>query len=155
MRFTPLTEAEALQQESGLWPDDFYDFEVAEATEEVSRNGNEMLHLKVWIFNKDGGRKMLHDYLVATAPWKIQQFAASCGLERAAETGTLMEGECVGRTGMCEVGIEKSDQYGDKNKIRKWLRQAKKSKPAPAAVRPADNRVKRPAGDDLNDDIPF
>lgn len=150
MRFTPITEEQAKAQESGVWPDDLYDYEVAECTEETSRNGNEMLHLKVWIFDKSGKRKMLHDYLVSSAAWKIRQFAASSGLLDAFETGNLMEGEIVGRTGVCEVGIEPANgQWPEKNKIKTWC-----PKEPRKASAPVDRRTKHPAGA-IDDEIPF
>ena len=153
MRFKPISEAEATKQASGLWEDGIYDYEVKEAEERTSNAGNEMTALQVQVFDKHGESKILYDYLVNTekAQFKIRQFAASCGLLDAYQTGTLMESEMIGRTGVCEVGTQPArDGYPAKNVIRTWFpRQQEKAAPA----RP-NARAKSPAGD-IDDEIPF
>src|SRR5690348_15577007 len=101
MRFKPISEEEATKQATGLWEDGIYDYEVKEAEEKISNNGNEMTALQVQVFDKNGDSKILYDYLVNTekTQFKIRQFAASCGLLDAYKTGTLMESEMIGRTG--------------------------------------------------------
>ena len=155
MRFTPLSEEEAAAQSSGVWPDDIYDYEVIEATEETSRtSGNDMFHLQVAIFNEKGQRKILHAYLVQSekARWKIREFCKSSGLMDAYNTGSLIEGEIVGRTGRCEVATEEgSAGYPPKNVVRSWMQKPDKRQTS----LPIDRRSKRPAGPDLDDEVPF
>lgn len=152
MRFTPVSEAEAEAQSSGLWPDGTYDYEVKEATEKTSNAGNEMIELQVWLFDKEGGRRMVFDYLVSSekAAWKIRQFAASCKLLKAYESGTLMANEIVGQQGRCVVATQKAnDGYAAKNIIKEYVKLAS----ANGAMR-SPPRAKAPV-DDLSDDIPF
>jgi hypothetical protein len=156
MRFNPLSQEEAEAQSSNLWEDGIYDYEVREATEKTSNSGNEMIELETWIFDKDGKRKLLFAYLVSSekAAWKVREFASSCGLLEAYDTGTLMASEIVGRTGVCEVGTQPArDGYQAKNVIRTWCHR-EKSKPAPSPARPANARTKSLA-DDLDDVVPF
>jgi len=154
MRFKPVTAEDAAKQESGLWVDGVYDYEVVEAEEKISNSGNEMTELKVRVLDQSGDYKMLYEYLVNTekAQFKIRQFAASCGLLDAYETGSLMEGEMIGRTGQCEVGTQAAQgTYPAKNRVTRWM--PKEGKPAMAS-RPANARAKSPAGN-IDDEIPF
>ena len=62
MRVTPKTENEV--RESGLWPVGEYDFEIVSSIEKLSQSGNEMIELKVKIFDEDGKSITLFDYLL-------------------------------------------------------------------------------------------
>jgi hypothetical protein len=157
MRFNPVSEEKAAAQSSGVWEDGIYDYEIKDASEETSRAGNDMIKLEVWIFNQAGNRKLLFEYLVASekAAWKVREFAASSGLLTQYDTGTLIANEIVGRTGMCEVGIQpERDGYPEKNVVRRWMMKDKPKAPS-AAQKMTNNRVKSPAGPDLDDEIPF
>lgn len=155
MRFNPLTKEQAAAQASNLWEDGIYDYEITEAEETISKSsGNEMFHLTVKVFQPTGQWKLIDNYLVLSekAAWKIREFCQSCGLMDAYETGSLMEGEIVGRTGLCEVATDKGKgDFPPKNVIRQWMM---KEKPASAAARLVDRRTKHPAGD-IDDEIPF
>lgn len=155
MRFTPLSEQEAEAQSANLWPDGEYDFEVRDATEKESSQGNEMTELEVWIYDQSGGRRLVFDYLVATekSAWKIRRFAASCGLLPQYDRGTLMANEMVGRTGKCLVRTRPAkDGYQAKNIIQDYLKAASMARSASSPASPS--RAKAPAGD-IDDEIPF
>jgi hypothetical protein len=153
MRFTPVSEAEAEAQSSGLWPDGTYDYEVKEATEKTSNAGNEMIELQVWLFDKEGGRRMVFDYLTEKAVWKVRQFAASCALLDQYEGGILIANEMVGRQGRCIVGTQKSEGYAPKNVIKSYV----KANGGAALTLPRRGvaKTKVPVDDDLDDSIPF
>ncbi len=154
MRVTPLSDEEAAALTADLWPAGGYDFEVRAATEETSKSNNDMIKLEVWIYNHSGGRRLCFDYLVSSekAAWKVHQFAASCGLTEQYKSGDLMPAEIVGRTGFCEVAVQKAtDDYPAKNIIRSYVKA--KDMPQPTrATAPA--REKAPVGD-IDDEIPF
>jgi hypothetical protein len=154
MRFTPVSEEEANAQSSGVWPNGDYDFEIKDATEKESAAGNEMTELEVWLYDNDGKRKMVFDYLVATekSAWKIRHFAASCGLLPQYERGSLSANEMVGRTGKCTIATQPAkDGYPAKNVIRVYLKAAGGS-----AARPVASRARTPApAGDIDDEIPF
>ncbi len=160
MRVNPISEQDAEAQSNSLWPDGLYDFEIKDAEETTSAAGNDMIRLEVWVFNKDGGRRMLFDYLLDSVPWKLRHFAESCGLLAAYEAGDLIANEIVGRTGKCKVGTQAAkDQFPAKNTIRDYIKSAdakQPSEPRSTAVRAtvASLRAKVPAGD-LDDEIPF
>ena len=151
MKFKPISEQEAAAQAAGLWDDGTYDNEVSEAEETESKAGNEMTALQIFIFNADGGRRKVFDYLVASegSAWKIRHFAASCGLLPEYEKGTLMANEMVGRTGKCVIRTQKAkDNYPAKNVVQDYVKVAGATRSAPAA------RPKTIAAD-LDDEIPF
>lgn len=157
MKFTPVSEEKPAPQSAGVWENGIYDYEVRDAEETISSAGNEMIKLVVCILNKAGDQKILYEYLVGTekAAWKVREFAASCGLLRQYETGSLMAAEIVGRTGMCEVGTRAAEgRYEAKNTVRSWIGKADSAK-TPSPPRTPLSREKKPAGPDLDDEIPF
>ena len=149
MKFDPSIEDSSPQASSAPWPPGVYDFEVREAEEATSAAGNEMIKITAWVYNQSGGRRLVFDYLVSTAAWKIKQFAASCGLSAQFEAGALEAEDLVGRTGQCTLFIDKREGYEPQNKVKGYLPAASNAKPAAPSP-----RAKAPA-DDLNDAIPF
>lgn len=160
-----MTKEEADANASGpVWKSGTYDFEIHDASEEISKAGNEQIKLTVWIFDSNGERKTCFDYLGAAAnvQWKVRQFAASVGLISQYESGELDVNEIVDRTGKLKLGIQKSAEYGDQNKVIAYLEaEDQPTKVArPATARPAPARRAEPArggstGGDMDDSIPF
>ena len=157
MRLKPISEAEANSQSFNLWPAGDYDFEVRAAEDQESAAGNEMIKLEVWIYDTEGKRRLVFDYLVESekASWKIRHFCAACGLLPQYDSGELSADHCVDRTGRCTVAIQPAKgDYEAKNIIRAYLpdKDAPKQR-GPMASQPGA-RVKKPAPD-LEDEIPF
>lgn len=145
MRFQPKTENEVAG--AGLFPKGTYDFEVAEAADKVSSKGNDMTELVVRVFDKDGKNKKVFDWLVDTegGAYKIRHFAEASGMLAEYEKGELMAEDMIGKTGRCEIIIQKdkTGAYPDKNAITDYL----KGEPGAAPVS-FDRK-------DLDDEIPF
>ncbi len=154
MRFVPLSEEEAAAQSADLLPDGQYDYEIREASEEVSKaSGAEMMKLEVWVYDQTGARRLVFDYLVNSerAAWRMRSFAESCNLLEQYKTGSLMVADIIGRTGRCQIATQKADGgYPAKNIIRAYVK-AKGAPAAPSARKP----VHAGAGSDLDDEIPF
>jgi hypothetical protein len=154
MRFQPKSEA-ALQEERdkklGVWATGTYDFEVAHAVDTTSKaSGNDMITLDLHVYNTEGDRKALQDYLVASMEWKLRHCAYACGLGNKYETGELSATDFIGCAGRLRLGVEKSAGYPDKNKVTDYEKAKTHTVSAP---RPSP-RVKLPSGD-IDDDIPF
>lgn len=157
MRFQPMDEKEI--SEANLWPVGEYDFQIFDASDEVSKAGNEMIKLTVDLFNEQGDRRRVFDYLIASSNgmFKVLSFADAVGLRTEYDRGDLQTIDIAQRTGRCKVGIQKdkSGQYPDKNGIMNYIKadagvvRANQTKSAPAA-----QRAKAPAGD-LDDEVPF
>lgn len=151
MRFEPKSEAEV--SSGGLWPAGEYDFEVNEAEEQTSKSGNEMVKLTLHVFNADGQRRTVWDYLVSTSGgmFKIRHFAEATGMLHRYEQGDMPAEIMIGKTGRCKLAIvkDKNGQYPDKNGIADYLAARKQETRKPA------QRQMATAGRDLDDEIPF
>jgi hypothetical protein len=153
MKFDPNAATEAPRQTSfEPFPAGFYDFEVETAEEAVSRAGNEMLKLKVLIFNDAGHKRVVFEYLLSNQTWKIKAFAEAVGALDAYERGELEAEMMAGRTGRAKVGIEPAQNgYEAKNKVVAYIA----GKAAPAPSRRTLEMASQAKAHDLDDSIPF
>jgi len=160
-----MTKEEADAGANGaVWRAGTYDFEIHDASEEISKAGNEQIKLTVWVFDDQGDRKTCFDYLGATekVQWKTRQFCQSVGLITQYESGELDVNDIVERTGKLKLGVQKSTEYGDQNKVLAYLEAPEQPARAarPAASRPVNSApARQPAparsSQDLDDTIPF
>lgn len=122
MKFQPKTEREIA--EAGLWPKGDYQFEILEAEETTSNSGNEMIKMKVKVYNDQGRSQNIFDYIVAgVMEHKLRHLCEAAGLLAEYEQGEIEAYQLVGKTGYCKVGIskDKSGQYADRNGITDYL----------------------------------
>lgn len=153
MRFSPQSEAEVQKSASkfGPWPNGVYDFEVAESADDTSKNGNDMISLTLYIFNSDGDRRTVFDYLLDSIPHKLRHAAYACGLSSQYEDGNLIGADFYGKTGRVKIGIQpEKDGYQAKNVVRDYIveRGASETTSTP-------RRQPAPAGNIDDDEIPF
>lgn len=160
MQFTPRSEEEC--QQAGLLAAGNYGFEVAEAVNKRSANGNDMIELKVLVFpnDPDSAPRVTFDYLLEKMAFKLRHFCQHTGLIDQYQQGILTAQDCAGRTGFCSIGIQedKSGRYGPKNFIRDYGQP--KAEKAPLTDRPGNPTPPKPQaatnGKDMaEDDIPF
>lgn len=149
MKFQPKSEAETKQESANLWDPGFYDFEVMTGTDKTSKSGNEMIELKVKVFNNEGEEKIVFDYLLESMAWKLRHAAEACGLIAKYEKGELVGGDFEGCTGKLKLKIDrnKDHNYPDKNAVADYLESTKAS--VVAKAKPKESRQ-----DALNDDLP-
>lgn len=151
MQFTPKTEEE-LKRES-LLPPGLYDFDVMEAEEKVSKQGNDMIALKLKVFS-DTGERHVRDWLMPSMGFKLRHFAETTGLVGAYEAGTLKAEDCKGRSGKVFLVIKDSEQYGPQNSVKDYEKAKKGLEPAltepPKATAPSPAAIAA-----ANDGIPF
>lgn len=145
MKVTPISEADA--KAAGLWKRGLYDFEVLTAIDTHSKANNEMIEMEVKVYDTEGKGRVFKDWLVSgehplTAA-KVRHFASATGQLPQYEKGELKAFDCVGKTGRCQIAIEKGkDPYPDKNKIADYAPRV--------AGAPLIASVK-----DMDDEIPF
>lgn len=154
MRVTPKTEKEI--EEMNVWPKGTYDFEIVESTEAVSKKtGNDMIRLKLRVFNAEGGYKFVDDYLLDAIPHKLRHLSDLCGILDKYEAGGVSAIDLVGKTGSLKMVIQKGnpkedgsgEKYPDKNSVQDYVVQKSgESAPIPAPV----NRDR-----ELDDTVPF
>jgi hypothetical protein len=156
MRFQPKQENEL----SRLLPDGEYGFEILDATDEVSKNNNEMIKLKIALYDGEDVGAYAFDYLMESVAYKLRHCSIACGLLPQYESGELVANMFIGKIGQVKVIVQKdkTGQYPDKNVIKDYVTENVKQQPARAsqATRPSAGV---PTGDNppphTDDDLPF
>lgn len=128
------------------------DFEVLEATEKNSKNGNPMIELKLKVWDSTGHEGIMFDYLMLTGSnysvRKIRHFCYSCGLQSSYDSGSLGASECIGKQGKLKIDFQKgTNGYSDKNVVKDYITESD-TKVAGANQSAAQD-------DKFDDDIPF
>lgn len=149
MKFSPKSEKELAAD--GLWPGGEYDFEIVEAEEATSKAGNDMIKMKVFVFNAEGNKRTVYDYLMESVGYKLRHAAEACGLLSEYESGSLEAFDFQGKTGRCKLTIQKdkTGAYPDRNGIADYIPTVTTASVAQAAQRA---RAKAPV---MDDEIPF
>jgi hypothetical protein len=131
-----------------LLPPGEYDFEVAKATEKVSKSGNDMIELQLRIFT-EGSPRLLKDWLVSGTSMgdlKINRFCHATGLQDAYFADELTGFSCEGATGRVKLTITSSEQYGDQNGVRDYIVQQPDDQAERAVAEPVEAPAKKPKG---------
>ena len=149
MKFKPKSESE--MQSDSLLDTGLYDFEVMTAEDKVSKNGNEMIALKLRVFS-DRGERHIYDYLLESTAWKLKHFCEIAGFDY--ENGTLIAIDCAGVCGKVKIGIskDKTGQYGPKNQVNDYLSPKEMGL---AVMTPSATKQALDAPKFADDDIPF
>lgn len=138
------------------WKPGTYDFEVKDATDEVSRaTGNEMIKLTLHVFNADGDKRTVFDYLVNSekSQFKIRHFAEAVGLTHHYEKGELDCYDIVSKTGRLTLAVKPAKgEYPAGNSVRDYI--ASEIAPPVRSETPAARQPKREMAD-IDDEIPF
>ena len=102
-------------------PKGVYDFEVLEASDEISKNGNEMIKLNLAIWQGDKVICRVFDYLLSAMEAKLRHACDSCGLLDRYQAGAIHAEDFIGRTGKVKIKIEKeTEQYPAKNSVEDY-----------------------------------
>ena len=140
--------------EENLAPEGEYYFKVSRAQDEVSKSGNEMIHLGVAIYQGERERWRVDDYLLEKLAWKLRSFCAATGLLARYESGQLAAADCLGVGGKCVLRIEEADgDFPAKNVVKKYV--VKKGVEAKVATKPATQPEPADTNDVDTSDVPF
>jgi hypothetical protein len=150
MRFTPKNEEELAIE--GLLPEGVYDFEVLEATDRVSKKGNEMIEVRLKVYDLNGGFRFITDYLLEAYLPKLYSFAKATGTLKAYDAGEFTAYDCQGRSGKVQVKVVPAGEFPAKNEVKTYGEPKSKALPSPA---PATFKPSAPVQDMAEDDIPF
>ena len=150
MRFQPKTDEEI--QSMSLIPEGRYQFQVSDATNEISKtSGNEMIKLKLIVWDQEAHERIVFDYLLESMAHKLKHFCQAVGLIDDYESGILDNMKCIGKSGTLDLIIQKGKinpsggVYPDKNVVKDYVVVDKV--PEDAKTMKADPTV--------NDDLPF
>lgn len=139
----PISEKEAEGSGFTPWRPGDYDFEVHEASEEQSSTGNDMIKLTLWVFNDEGNKRTVFDYLVNSekSQFKIRHFAAAIGRVADYERGELDVNDIVEKTGRLKLRIKPaSGDYPANNSVGDYIPIGDLPEQPARAVRPATAR---------------
>lgn len=147
MQVNYMTEEE--YTETLLLSDGDYDFEVVEATDEVSKKGNEMIRVKLKVFTDDGGFRFIDDYLMEAMYFKLIHFCQATGLEETLKSGALVASDCEGKCAKVTIKTDPAGEYPAKNSVKDYVK--------PESYGKATETVATGAlsSNELNDSIPF
>lgn len=143
MKFTPKTNEEIAMD--GLIPDKaICDFEIVAGYDKTSKAGNEMIELKINVFDSSGRGRIINDYIMEKIPHKLRHACEACGLLDNYNSGSLMGSDFTGRTGRCKIGVDQgsADFPLPKNKIVDY-------------IKPSGPIVNALTKDVFNDEVPF
>jgi hypothetical protein len=157
MKFTPKTEEELAMD--GLLPEGVYDFECIEAINKVSKSGNEMIELKLKVYDQIGGFRFVTDFLLEAFLPKLHSFCKATQTLKAYESGEFDAYDCQGTAGKVQIKIKPAGEYPAKNEVKMYGEPKAKtggegkaaSEPAPATFKPSapiENLEEK-------DDLPF
>ena len=128
MKFTPMTEDKI--NEMGLLPNGLYDFEVLNAKDQLSKNGNEMIKLTLKVFDKSGKDRIIYDYLLnlESTQYKIKHFCDVAGLGEKYKLGEFNSIDCLGKSGKAKIQIQKdkTGQYPVRNTVSDYVLSSEK-----------------------------
>lgn len=150
MRTEPKSEAEI--QAMMIMPDGIYPFVVVEAKERVSKNGNEMIELKLEVMDDDNRPHFIFDYLLASMAFKLRHFCEYTGLIDKYDGDNLLASDCVRKRGFVELKADKAPrivdgrEYAPKNSVKDYV-SGKPDKEVPFNASPIDPN--------MNDDVPW
>lgn len=118
------TAGNAVQRTFTVLPAGDYRFRVLDATEKRSKNGNDMIELKLDVFADNGPQGVVYDNIVftATAQWKCDQFLKACGMLLAeGEVVNIVANEWIGFEGRVKLRVGKTDKGNDRNEVVAYL----------------------------------
>lgn len=146
MKFDPdakINEENSSKEREVLKPGE-YSFMVVEAEEKESKQGNQMLALKLKVYGEGTDDVNVWDYITAKMTWKLKQICLAIGMEEEFRSGDISPQQFVNRPGALFLDVETSEKYGSQNKVKKYVPLPKKEE-APEPV----NETPRESGDPI------
>jgi len=161
MKFTPKNEEELAID--GLLPEGTYDFEVIEAENKTSKSGNEMIVLKLKVYDLNGGYRFVTDYLLEAFLPKLLSFAVTTNTRTAYEAGEYTSYDCLNTAGKVQIKIVPAGEYPAKNEVKMYGEPKAKTggdskavtEPPPATFKPTTAISQTVKELEEMDDIPF
>lgn len=154
MRYTPHTDDQLNRM--NLLPDGEYDFTVIEADDKASKNGNDMVTLKLHVYEEDGTPRIIFDYLVPDKmPHKFKHACDACGLIEEYNAGSVTHDSFVNRQGRLIIYTQPAKgSYLEKSAVKDYVkRENMVAADSPRGKQPPPGLLGE--GKPLDDDIPF
>lgn len=146
MRYTAHTD-ESLNK-LNLLSEGTHDFEIVETNDKPSSKGNDMITLKLHVFEDDGTPRIVFDYLGDFMPHKFKHAADACGLTEEYMNGTLTHELFLSKCGKCTIATQPArGEFLEKSVVKDYVKRDSSAEPIP----PKKVSVSK----DLDDEIPF
>lgn len=143
------------QTERVILPAGTYKFKCESALHKTSKSGTPMWELQ-FSFPDHPDARWCYEYFVENEKnlWKFNQWFDSIGSD---DDDTEAMKYAYGEEGQCQIVIESDPNYGDRNRIKRFLPYKKDDTPAPEPAKPArkPRKPSTPAADQSGDDLPF
>lgn len=147
MRFTPKSENEI--QMMNLMDAGTYSFFVISSKDEISKNNNEQIKLKLKVWDVNGSEHIIYDYLLEAMAYKLRHFCEITDLIDKYNNGAINAIDCEHKTGKVEIIIQAGQnrpdggKYADKNSVKDYVKSIGKIETA------------KTQEEFFNDDVPF
>lgn len=148
--YEPLSDEEIESHRKRLKPGSGT-FNVIEAKDRVSKNGNPMIELKLQVWDENGCEGTVFDYLVAGIPsmaFKLRNFCKSIGHPEFYMQRKLSSLTALNKMGKLKITLKKDDKGEEWPRIADYLPHIQGS-PLPNYVE-TKNEI-----ENIDDDIPF
>lgn len=125
MRFQPKTKDEL--EAMNLVKPGIYKFTVLDAEDKKSKSGNEMIQLKLEVFDESGSPRHVFAFLLEAMANRLYEFCESTSMVNHYDNGTLRAVDCIGKSAWLELTIEKGKDnpqggtYPDRNGVKKYM----------------------------------
>lgn len=150
MKHKPMTDEQLAAL--GLMEDGIYDFEVIAAENKVSSKGNDMMEIKLNVFDSEGEPRSKRDWIMPQMAKKFKHFHNACDIMDKYNAGTLEPEDVIGKTGKLMI---KTEPYTNKdglqvmsNKIDDYVKRDNLEAYSKASSKAAGETLE-------GDDIPF
>ena len=151
MKFNSMTKEQI--QELNLMQPGIYNFQVTDALDQKSKNGNDIIKLILKVWDNDGRERVIFDYLVDVAAfhYKLRNFAETSGMLDKYDHGNIDADDCKNKLGKLKIIIQKdkTGQYPDKNAVADYI-MAKG-----IVIKPAEPETDSSIPVEFDDDVPF
>lgn len=154
MQVTPKTED---QVQPLVLPAGEYDAFVHAAIDKVSKSDNEMIELMLDVWDENGNKTMVFDYLLDAMPLKLRHFCVAAGIEEAYEAGNLTAELCKDHNVRVKLKIDEgTGEWPRSNKAVDYLASTDCVAPAAAAKSSETSPTQeQPAQVSADAEIPF
>lgn len=114
MKFEVIS-AEDLNKKKPTIAEGLADFEVVAASEKISNKGDPYISMQLKCVDKNGKEGTVFTMLMGTSAWswKIRRFCECVGQAEMYETGNIDSFFCVGKTGQCNLKLDKPNNKGE------------------------------------------
>lgn len=107
------------------WPKGDYDATLANVEDTTSkRTGQPMQKWTIEVYNKEGKKTTLFNYVTAGFPLSVKMLAKALGKETEFKANQFQADDHVGANFRVTLDIEDNAEYGEQNKIKAWLSKA-------------------------------